>query len=60
MEEHQKTGTQEDKEVVPAEWASKPVFSAEQLRITPKRTAEDIRRDIAEGRVAEMTPDQAG
>lgn len=60
MEKHQKTGPQEDKEVVPAEWANKPVFSAEQLQITPRRTTEDIRRAAAEGRVAEMTPDQAG
>lgn len=60
MEERQKSSPEEDKEVIPAEWADKPVFSAEQLLITPKRTAEDIRRDIAEGRVAEMTPGQAG
>ena len=60
MEKHQKTSSPEDKEVVPAEWSNKPIFSAEQLRITPKRTAEDIQRAVAEGRVAEMTPDQAG
>jgi hypothetical protein len=43
-----------DKEVVPASEANKPVFSASQLSITPPQTDDDIRRLIAEGRVAEM------
>jgi hypothetical protein len=60
MSEHQKSGSLDDKEVVPEAWAALPVFSASQLRVTPKRTAEDIRRDLAERRFAEMTPDQAG
>lgn len=37
-----------------------PIFSASQLRITPPRTPEDIRRAMSEGRFAEMTPHQAG
>jgi transcriptional regulator with XRE-family HTH domain len=37
-----------------------PIFSTSQLRITPPSTPEDIRRRIAEGRFAEMTPRQAG
>jgi hypothetical protein len=49
-----------DKEAIPASDGDKPVFSASQLRITPPRTAEDIRHDIREGRVSQMTPDQAG
>lgn len=49
-----------DKEVLPAEWANQPVFSASQLNITPSRTAVDILHDMREGRVSEMTPDQAG
>lgn len=49
-----------DKEAMPPEWAALPVFSASKLRITLPRTAEDIRYDIREGRVSEMTPDQAG
>jgi hypothetical protein len=49
-----------DKEIVPDADLHKPVFSASKLRITPPRTAEDIRRDIKDGRVSEMTPDQAG
>lgn len=48
------------KEVIPASDAGKPVFSASQLKITPPRTADDIRRSMAEGRFAEMTPDLAG
>jgi hypothetical protein len=38
----------------------KPIFSASQLRITPPRTPEQIRRLMAEGRFAEITPRQAG
>lgn len=38
----------------------KPVFYASSLSITPSRTPEQIRRLIAEGRIAEMTPGQAG
>lgn len=38
----------------------KPIVSASELRITPPRTPEQIRRLIAEGRFAEMTPGQAG
>jgi hypothetical protein len=38
----------------------KPVFYASSLKVTPPRTAEDIRRAMAEGRFAEMTPHQAG
>jgi hypothetical protein len=49
-----------NKEVVPASQAAKPVYSASRLKIMPARTAADIRRAIAEGRVAEMTPDLAG
>jgi hypothetical protein len=49
-----------DKEVVPEADRNKPIFSADKLRITPPRTPEDIRRDIREGRVAEMTPSLAG
>jgi hypothetical protein len=49
-----------DKEVIPAEWAELPVFSASQLRVTPPRTAADIQHDIREGRVSEMTPGLAG
>lgn len=48
------------KEVVPASEAQKPVFSTSDLAITPAPTADDIRRSIAEGRIAEMTPDLAG
>jgi hypothetical protein len=50
----------EAKEFVPASDAVKPIFSASQLRVTPPRTAEDIRRDLRDGRFAEMTPGQAG
>ena len=49
-----------DNELVPASDAAKPLFSASQLRVTPHRTAEDIQRDIRDGRFAEMTPGQAG
>lgn len=49
-----------DKEVVPEGDRNKPVFSAGQLRVTPPRTPEDIRRDIRDGRLAEMTPGLAG
>jgi len=49
-----------DKEVVPASDRDKPLFSAEQLKVMPPRTAGDMRRDIREGRFSEMTPDQAG
>jgi hypothetical protein len=49
-----------DKEVVPEGDRNKPVFSAGQLRVTPPRTPEDIRRDIRDGRFAEMTPGLAG
>lgn len=38
----------------------KRVFSASQLKFTPPRTMDDIRRLIREGRFAEMTPGQAG
>jgi len=38
----------------------KPVFYASSLSITPPRTPEQIRRLIAKGRIAEMTPGQAG
>lgn len=37
-----------------------PIFCASQLRITPRRTPEDIRRAMSDGRFAEMTPDLAG
>ena len=40
--------------------SSKRVFSASQLKLTPPRTTDDIRRLIREGRFAEMTPGQAG
>ncbi len=36
------------------------IFCASQLRITPRRTPEDIRRAMSEGRFAEMTPNLAG
>jgi hypothetical protein len=49
-----------DKEVVPLSERDKPIFSANQLLITPPRTPEDILRDIREGRFAEMTPGLAG
>lgn len=49
-----------DKEVVPLSERDKPIFSANQLSITPPRTPEDILRDIREGRFAEMTPGLAG
>lgn len=52
--------TESDKEVVPEADRSKPVFSADQLRVTPPRTPEDIRRDILDSRFAEMTPGLAG
>lgn len=37
-----------------------PIFSASQLRIAPPRRREDIRRAMAEGRFAEMSPGLAG
>lgn len=37
-----------------------PIFSASQLPVTLRRTAQDIRRAMAEGRFAEMTPNLAG
>lgn len=37
-----------------------PIFAAFQLRITPRRTSDDIRRAVAEGRFAEMTSGLAG
>jgi hypothetical protein len=37
-----------------------PIFSTSNLLVTPTRTSEQIRRLIAEGRLAEMTPRQAG
>jgi transcriptional regulator with XRE-family HTH domain len=37
-----------------------PIFYASQLEITPRRTPEDIRRAMAEGRFAEMNPGLAG
>lgn len=40
--------------------SSKTVFSLSSLKCTKPRTAEDIARAKAEGRVAEMTPHQAG
>jgi hypothetical protein len=49
-----------NKETIPASEDGKPIFSASELKITPPRTVDDIRRDIREGRFAEMTPDQAG
>lgn len=49
-----------DKEVVPEADRNKPVFSADQLCVTPPRTLDDIRRDIRDGRFAEMTPGLAG
>lgn len=39
---------------------SKRVFSASQLKLTPPRTTDDIRRLMREGCFAEMTPGQAG
>ncbi|MBP0599160.1 hypothetical protein J8I26_13655 [Herbaspirillum sp. LeCh32-8] len=39
--------------------APRQLVSASDLTSTPPRTAEDIRRAIAEGRVAELKPDQA-
>lgn len=36
------------------------IFPVSQLKVTPRRTPEDIRRAIAEGRFAEMTPSLAG
>jgi hypothetical protein len=51
-----------DKEQV--EKTDKPIFRLEDLKITPPRTPEQIKADIAkriaEGRFAEMTPHQAG
>jgi hypothetical protein len=55
-----KSNLLENKEVVPEADRDKPIFSASQLRIRPPRTAEDIRHDVREGRVSEMTPGQAG
>lgn len=49
-----------DKEVAPEADRYKPVFSADQLRVTPPRTPENIRQDIRDGRFAEMTPGLAG
>lgn|GEM_PF-993273 len=49
-----------DKETVPAEDAEKPTLSTSQLNETPPRTQEDVRRDVRNGRFAEMTLDQAG
>jgi hypothetical protein len=46
------------KPTVPA--SSKRVFSTSQLKHTPPRTADDIRRLMRKGRFAEMTPRQAG
>ncbi len=40
--------------------SSKRMFSASQLKLTPPRTTDDIRRLMREGRFAEMTPGQAG
>lgn len=37
-----------------------PIFYVSQMKVTPRRTPEDIRRSIAEGRFAEMTPGLAG
>lgn len=37
-----------------------PIFYASQLRITPRRTPEDIRRAMSKRRIAEMTPELAG
>jgi len=48
----------QDKPTAPA--SSKPVFSASQLKHTPPRTADDIRRLMREGRFADMAPSQAG
>ena len=49
-----------DKETIPADWEGVPVFSALQLRVTPRRTVADILHDIREGRVSEMTRGLAG
>jgi hypothetical protein len=40
--------------------SGKPIFSIENLRNTPPRTPQDIRRAVVEGRFAEMTPHLAG
>lgn len=45
---------------IPLSEKGKKVFSLSQLKETPPRTADDIRRSIAQGRFAEMTLDQAG
>jgi len=50
---------QTDKESVSAEDVNKPIFSASQLGETLTRTPEDVRRDVRDGRFAEMTPEQA-
>lgn len=39
---------------------SRRAFSLSQLEPTPPRTQDDIRRLMRQGRVAEMTPHQAG
>lgn len=40
--------------------SNKPIFSLTNLKSTPPRSTEDIRRAIAQGRFAEMTPHLAG
>ena len=54
------TPAQFDKERIPEDWKELPVLSASALRVTAPRTVEDIRHDIREGRVSEMTPGLAG
>ena len=49
-----------DKETIPEADRDKEVFSASQLNETPPRTPEDVRHDVRAGRLAEMTPSQAG
>lgn len=50
----------DDKKTVHESDRNKEVFSASQLKEMPRRTADDVRRDVREGRFAEMTPGQAG
>lgn len=45
------------KKVVPPSDSQKPILSTSSLAITPPRTTNDIRRAIATGRFAEITPD---
>jgi hypothetical protein len=52
--------TEVDKEIVSPSEDNKSVFSMSSLKETPKRSVEDIQRAFAQGRFAELTPDQAG